>query len=105
MIGQLRKTVLLCVVLLSIFSSFSALAASSNANWSETFALKGGSWVMHTPTYVSFDGIIRAGVGIDIDAGSSFNGVIFGGCGLHIKTDSTRQEFVKALTCSGLYPA
>ena len=80
-----------------------ANAADSKSNWSETYYLKNGSVVTHTPSRVCYDGFLCAGQGLHFNTGSNVNGTIFGGCGLHLVTDSSKAEFESALNCSGLY--
>lgn len=90
------KTVIGAVILCLGVSAYAA-----NKDWTETFDLKGGNWVQHTPDYVLFDGFLQAGK--ELNLSGSFNGTEISPCGLHLKTDSTREEFVTALKCSGLY--
>ena len=78
--------------------------ASVNGNWTETFDLKGGNWVVHTPKNVSLNNTFFSGGCINIE-GKTFNGIDISSCGLHICQDSTREQFVDKLTCSGLYPS
>ena len=87
----------------AVIFSVSSLAGTKN-DWTETFQLKDGNYVEHTPTRVTLDGMISAGKGIHLGAGSSFNGMKISACGLDLLTDSSREEFVKALTCAGVYP-
>lgn len=86
-----KKLIVLTATLLATVS-LGAFAASPKANWTETFKLKGGNWVTHTPTYVSYNDMIKAGKELEIN-------------NLDLKTDSTREEFVNALIRSGEYPA
>lgn len=98
------KHFLLTIAGCSLFLLTLSANASSAGNWTETFHLKGGNWIMHTPTKIVFDGFMTTYESLDIQS-KSFNGTPLTSCGLHVKTDSTKTEFVKALICSGLYPA
>lgn len=99
----LKKLSLTAFALTTLTSSaFADNNAEFRGNWTETFHLKGGHYIVHTPTYVLLDGNMKAGEGILIRA-RSFNGMPLGPCGLNVNTDSTREEFVAALRCSGLY--
>lgn len=77
-----------------------AAADSAKGNWTETFQLTGGHYVVHTPNYTSLDGMITSGKGLHMQT-RSFNGMPISDCGLHLETDSTREEFVSALRCAG----
>ena len=98
------KQVLLTGIAIVSFLAVSSSLAGAKGDWTETFRLKNSHWVKHTPTSTILDGFIQAAEGIDITA-KSFNGMNISDCGLHLKTDSTRQEFVSALMCAGVYPA
>lgn len=75
-----------------------------NRCWTEKFELKGGNYVEHTPNHVCFNGIMCSEDGIDINIPDiSFNGERLTPEGLHIHTDSTREEFIEGLRHSGLY--
>ncbi len=89
------------VTTLGLLASFNTAMASEKGNWTETFQLKGNNWITHTPNFVNFDGMMQ-GRSINISA-RSFNGTPLAPCGLHVQTDSTREEFVAALQCSGMY--
>lgn len=78
----------------------SALAGNFKGNWTETFQLKDGHYAVHTPEYVSLDGVFTAGTELDID-GTTINGTTIQR--LDIKVDSSREEFVAALKRSNLY--
>lgn len=72
-------------------------------NWTETFTLTHGEVAEHTPTCVRFKsgGLnLSMGKSLDVD-GSTFNGVKI--VNLHLKTDSTRDEFTAALKAANLY--
>ncbi len=77
--------------------------ADDVGNWTETFKLKGDHWVLHTPQYLNLDGWMHVGSELNMSAGSVYNDLIIAGCGLHLKVKESRADFVKALTCSGLY--
>ena len=101
---KILKRFLLPIITGTLFLLTISVQAGTAGNWTEKFQLRGGNWILHTPTYVNLDGWMQAGRSINISA-KSFNGTPLTSCGLHVKTDSTRTEFVAALICSGLYPA
>lgn len=95
----MRKVKFILSALALAFTASSAHAEDFKGNWTETFSLKDGHYVVHTPDYVSFDGLIRAGEALNLD--TILNGTRI--TNFHVKTDSTRDEFVQALRQSNLY--
>lgn len=85
---------------------FASAAFADQSNWTETFNLKGGMTIQHTPESVSFNGITSKGIHIHAP---SIGGVatshcgFFGTDGLDVTADMSRGEFKHALECSGLY--
>lgn len=102
MLNNLFKKIFSFTIAVLVFFSLSAMA--NDSNWTETFALKNGSWAIHSPNYVEFDGF-RSKHNLIIGGGSMVNNTRIGLCGLYLSTESTREKFVSALTCAGLYPA
>lgn len=99
------KKKFLALALIATLSTSVNTYASGRSDWNERFALKGGHWVEHSQKYVTLDGMFRASQALHFNAGAKLNGMEITGCGLHLFTDSTREEFVQSLLCSGLYPA
>ncbi len=77
-----------------------ATAGFFSSWWTETFYLDYGHYVRHTPSYVTFDDIFTAGKGIYMHH-TNINGFMIDN--LDIKTDSTREEFVEALSHVKIY--
>lgn len=94
-------------ILLLISFSVKVFAIASSVpefkgNWAERFSLRSGGYIEHTEQYVNLDGFIFSGKEMHI-TGKSYNGIPMSSCGLHLKTNSTREEFIEALRCSGLF--
>lgn len=70
-------------------------------NWTETFILKDGSSIVHTPERVSM-GFMSSG-GVLTLRSKSYNNIPMSTEGLVVKRNSTREEFIEALIKSGLY--
>ena len=68
-------------------------------NWKKKFNLPGGNYVIHTPENVNLDDTWY-GQEIIIED-STMDGLHINS--LHLKTNSTREEFVAELRRSGLY--
>ena len=71
-------------------------AVPFKGNWTESFKLKNGETITHTPQNVRM-GSFTVGKGLTLK-NSNFNGKIFN---IHVVTDSTREEFVAALKRDG----
>lgn len=70
-------------------------------NWTETFILKDGSPIVHTPQRVSL-GFMSCGEVLTLMS-RSYNNIPMSQEGLVVKRNSTREEFIEALIKSGLY--
>jgi len=98
-----KKSLYIVGCIISLMLCTSAYAA--NGDWSALFTIgpNHNIYVRHTPTMVCINDMICGGEGIDIEA-KSFNGVPLTSCGLHLNTDSTKQEFIAAMNCAGVNP-
>lgn len=79
----------------------SASQSEFKGDWTESFYLKDGSAIIHTPAHIKL-GFITSGNSIVMKS-KSYNGYPMSDIGLSVKTNSTREEFVQALIKSGLY--
>ncbi len=104
MIKLFKRALSVCMIASAVVSTSVAVAeqAPFKGNWTETFTLAGGNVVTHTPSSVILNRWMQGGQGINIYS-PSLNGAPITPCGLCLKTDSTREEFIAALRCSGLY--
>ncbi len=91
-------------LLLPISMSFSSEKSEKEVfkgNWTQSFQLKDGSLITHTPKMVSVGGM-GAGEGLSMKS-PYFNNMRMSDTGLDVKTNSTIEEFKAALVKSGLY--
>ena len=70
-------------------------------DWTEMFTLKSGKEILHTPDKIELMGFMIVRESLDVE-GDFFDGISLTGP-LHLKVNSTREEFIEALKKSGLY--
>lgn len=94
-------------VLLSSFMTTNAYAENIEnqfkGDWKGYFRIIDGNYVRHWPGFVSLNDAFISTTGLHFGANSTIYGMKISPCGLHIVADSTREEFIEALHCSGLY--
>lgn len=93
-------TSILLATCLSAVAAEHAPFGGFKGNWTQKFPFKGTHYVLHTPTYVNVDGWLQAGEELHLN-NLNLNGVIIKN--LHLKRDSSREEFVEALNHSNIY--
>ena len=90
------KNTTICI-LTALLITLSSFAGAANIwDWTEQFQLKYGHVILHTPRYVVYDNWLSAREGLYIREN---------GYELKVMRRSSREDFVKALLQSGLYPA
>lgn len=69
--------------------------------WEATLTLKNGETITRTPDYIRIGNGMRIGKEVHINS-RIFNGMALNNQGLHLKVDSTPEEFLNALVNAGV---
>lgn len=88
--------------LFDIFSKKTDIDYSWSANF--TIGPKHDVIISHTPTRTCINYSICAGRSLNFGPGSVFNGIKMSSCGLHLRTQSSKEEFIESMRCAGVDP-